>query len=157
MCFLVSRRELPGDAKHLTGLKLITDSAGGMSTTYSGLYLGEKVFVKRLKSLGDEHQRKQFRYEIDTLSLISSHNVVELLTHFTAPEPTLIFDWCDGGDLSVCWKSRGGVESVPWSERLVALKQIADGMIAIHSCITGMTQARTWGERLISHSNLLLM
>lgn len=114
----------------------ITDKLGeGTSATvYKGTYRDNEVGIKMLKVEGmtDEKAIKEFEYECEIMSKISSPHVLKFFGSCTKPRVCIVVEYCKRGSL---WHVLQEPEiRVTWKKVFAWCKQMVRGIATLHEC-----------------------
>lgn len=110
--------------------------SGSSCEVYKGAWRGLDVAIKKMKvaSLQENHM-KEFYREISALVKLRMHqNLVSLIgVSQNENELCIITEYCSGGTLFDLLHRRKGTE-IPWSVKVKFAKDIAQGMLYLHTC-----------------------
>ena len=129
----MSEKEIPFELKELSN-----------ETEFSKKYLGirkkdgEKFAIKAIskKLLNDKSHKRLINNEIYILSHIKNEKVIKYHNYFTDSNYIyLVFEYCNGGDLSNCLKKYIEKYKKSFSQEIVQyiMKQIISGFVYLHS------------------------
>ena len=104
---------------------------GGFGDVYTALFEGDEVAVKKIRVTNEEATRAAFFNEAEIMARLTSPRIVRLFAIYSDPANLfLVMEYMAKGSLYQLIHSD---ETMPWSQRFKLAKDVAAGLIFLHS------------------------